>query len=236
MIFLDNASTTKPDDEIVNNFVKYQQYFFNPGANYSPSLFLNEKIESAREEIVNLLGGSKTGTFIFTGSSTEANNIILNSVVSNNKNEEYVFSSLEHPSIYALANKLLLGGRKVKFVPSTRDGFVDEKALLNSINENTKFVSVINVSNETGAVNSVNELAKKIKQINPKTLVHSDGVQALGKIKVEVDNLDFYTISSHKIYGLKGIAGFYCKNLKSLRPFVLGGGQEFDIRSGTTNA
>lgn len=236
MIFLDNASTTKPNDDIIKNFVDYQNYFFNPGANYSPSVFLSEKTEQTRKQLVKLLNGHENGTFIFTGSSSEANNIIINSVISNNKNEEYLFSSQEHPSVYNLANKLLLEGKKVKFIPSSKDGFIDVNALLNLINENTKFVSLINVSNETGAINKVNEIAKKIKEINPKTLIHSDGVQALGKIKVDVSNLDFYTISSHKIYGLKGIAGFYCKNIKTLKPFIIGGGQEFNIRSGTTNA
>ncbi len=236
MIFLDNASTTKPDEQIIQNFVDYQKYYFNPGANYSPSVFISSLIEKARAEIVSLLGGNELGTFVFTPSSTISNNIILNSVISNNKNEEYVFSSLEHPSVLNFANKLLLDGKKVIFVPSTIDGFIDEKELLNAINPNTKFVSIINVSNETGAVNNVNYLAKKIKEINPKTLVHSDGVQALGKIKICLDNLDFYTISSHKIYGIKGIAGFYAKNIKTLKPFVIGGGQEFNIISGTTNA
>lgn len=236
MIFLDNASTTKPDDEILGKFVDYQKYFFNPGANYSPSIFLSEKIDEIRHEIIKLLNGDELGTFIFTGSSTIANNTVINSVISNNKNEEYIFSSLEHPSVFAFANKLLLDGKKIVFIPSTSDGFVDENLLLKSINQNTKFVSIINVSNETGAINNVNEIAKKIKQINPKTLVHSDGVQALGKIKANVSYLDFYTISSHKIYGLKGIAGFYCKNLKTLKPFIIGGGQEFNISSGTTNA
>lgn len=235
MIFLDNASTTKPDDETVKNFVEYQKYFFNPGANYSPSIFLSEKIEQIRHKISKLLGGNESDSFIFTASSTIANNIIINSVVTNNKNEEYVFSSLEHPSVFNIATKLMLEGKKVIFIPSTSDGFIDTESLYNCINSNTKFVSIINVSNETGAINDIAEIAKKIKQLNPKTLIHSDGVQALGKIKVDVSNLDFYTISSHKIYGLKGVAGFYVKNIKNLKPFILGGGQEFNISSGTTN-
>lgn len=236
MIFLDNASTTKPDEQIINNFVNYQKYFFNPGANYSPSVFINSLVEKARAEIVRNLGGSKNGTFIFTSSSSIANNIIINSVVSNNKNEEYIFSSLEHPSVMNFATKLLQDGKKVLFAPTTSDGFVDEKALFSMINQNTKFVSVINVSNETGACNNVNFIAKRIKEINPKTLVHSDGVQALGKVEINLENLDFYTISSHKIYGLKGVAGFYAKNVKTLKPFVFGGEQEFNILSGTINA
>lgn len=237
MIFFDNASTTMVDNDILNKFNEYQnKYYFNPGALYKVSTDISSKIEETRKKIVELLKGDTNGTFIFTGTSTEANNIILNSVVTNNKNEEYVFSSLEHPSVYNYATKLLQEGRKVIFISSNPDGTINENELLGSINNNTKFVSIINVSNETGAINNVNILAKKIKEINPKTLVHADGVQALGKIEVNLSNLDYYTISSHKIHGLKGIAGFYAKNIKTLKPLILGGGQEFNIRSGTTNA
>lgn len=237
MIFLDNASTTKVDEITLQNFINYERdYYYNPGALYKISVDIAGKIEDVRKNIVKLLKGESSGTFIFTGSSTEANNIVLNSVVTNNKNEEYIFSSLEHPSIYNYAIKLLNEGRIVHFISTNPDGTINEQDLLSKINSNTKLVSIINVSNETGAINNVNLLSKKIKEINPKTLVHADGVQALGKIEVNVNNLDFYTISNHKIYGLKGIAGFYAKSLKTLKPLILGGGQEFNIRSGTTNA
>lgn len=236
MIFLDNASTTKPDNKIIDFFVESQKNYLNPGAIYSESIKLSQKIENSRQNVVRRLGGDPFGTFIFTSTSTEANNIILSSLVSNNKNEEYIFSSLEHPSVYNYAQDLVSKGRKVHFVNSTNDGKIDENHLYSLINNNTKFVSLIHVSNEVGTINNINEIAKKIKEINPKTLIHTDGVQALGKIKISLENIDFYTISSHKIYGLKGIAGFYCKNLKLLKPFILGGGQEFNIRSGTTNA
>lgn len=236
MIFLDNASTTKPDKEIIDCFVENQKYFLNPGAIYGESIKISEKIDNTRQNIIRFLKGDNFGNFIFTGTSTEANNIIINSVVSNNKNEEYIFSSLEHPSIYSVAQDLILKGRKVYFVNSFEDGKIDENHLYSLINENTKFVSIIHVSNEIGAINDINKIAERVKNINPKVLFHSDGVQALGKIKIDLSNVDFYTISSHKIYGLKGIAGFYCKNIKALKPYILGGGQEFNIRSGTTNA
>ena len=236
MIFLDNASTTKPDKEIIEYFVENQKYYLNPGALYGESIKISEKIEESRKNIVCLLSGDDLGTFIFTGTSTEANNIIINSSVSNNKNEEFIFSSLEHPSIYNIAESLISKGKKVFFVNSLPNGKIDENHLYSLINENTKLVSIIHVSNEIGTINDVNKIAGNVKKINPKTLFHSDGVQALGKIKVNVNNIDFYTISSHKIHGLKGIAGFYCKNIKTLKPYILGGGQEFNIRSGTTNA
>lgn len=236
MIFLDNASTTKPDDNILTSFLEYSKEYFNPSANYTPSVNLSKKIDEIREEIVKLLNGNNLGTFLFTSSSSEANNIIINSVVTNNKNEEFIFSSLEHPSVYNIAINLLNLGRKVHFINTLNSGEIDEEHLYSLINNNTKLVSLIHVSNETGAINNVNKISEKVKELNPKTLVHVDGVQALGKINVDCSNLDFYTISSHKVYGIKGIAGFYVKNLNTLKPFILGGGQEFNIRSGTTNA
>lgn len=236
MIFLDNAATTKPDKDILDAFIKYQEDFFNPGALYKSSVNLSRKIENTRDKIVKLLNGDPLGSFIFTGTSTEANNIIINSVISNNNNEEYIFSHLEHPSVFNIALNLLQKGKKVFFVNSLPNGTIDTNHLYGLINKNTKFVSIIHVSNETGAINDINLIAEKIKEINPKTLIHSDGVQALGKINVNISNLDFYTISSHKIYGVKGIAGFYTKKINLLKPYILGGGQEFNIRSGTTNA
>lgn len=237
MIFLDNASTTKVDNEILESFNKYQkEKYFNPGAPYKVSTDIAKEIEDIREKIVGLLCADPFGTFIFTGSSTEANNIILSSLVSNNKNEEYIFSQSEHPSVFNIANNLKNEGKKVIFIKNNPDGTINEEDLLSKISQNTKFVSIINVSNETGAINNVSELSKKIKSINSKVLVHSDGVQALGKIKINLEGIDFYTISSHKIYGLKGIAGFYASRLNNLKPFIIGGGQEFNIRSGTTNA
>lgn len=236
MIFLDNASTTKPSEEVLKNFVEYQKYYFNPSSGYKVSLEENELIDNARKEILKCLGKTD-GNFIFTASSSEANNIILNSLFNNNKKSEYIFSSIEHPSIYNIAEKFRQEGKIVHFVKTNEDGSINEENLLSLINENTRFVSLIHVCNETGAICDINTLANKIKQKNNKVFIHSDGVQAFGKINFKLnENIDAYTISSHKIHGLKGVAGFYFKNLALLKTFIYGGGQEFNIRSGTINA
>lgn len=235
MIFLDNASTTKPSEEILNKFIEYQKYYFNASSGYKVSVEESELIDNARKEILKCLG-KVDGNFIFTASSSEANNIIINSLVNNNKKSEYIFSKIEHPSIFNIAEKIRQDGKIVHFVGVNKDGTINEEELLNLINENTRFVSLIHVCNETGAICNIKEIAKKIKEKNNKVFVHSDGVQAFGKIDVKLnDYIDAYTISSHKIHGLKGVAGFYFKNLSLLKTFIYGGGQEFNIRSGTIN-
>lgn len=235
MIFLDNASTTKPSDEILNGFVEYQKYYFNASSGYKVSVEESGLIDDARREILKSLGKTD-GNFLFTASSSEANNIILNSLVNNNKKSEYIFSKVEHPSVYNLAEKFKQDGKIVHFVGVNKNGTIDEEELLSLVNENTRFVSLIHVCNETGAICDINSLAKKIKEKNNKVFVHSDGVQAFGKIVVKLgEYIDAYTISSHKIHGLKGVAGFYFKNLSLLKTFIFGGGQEYNIRSGTIN-
>lgn len=235
MIFLDNASTTKPSEEILSKFIEYQKYYFNASSGYKVSVEENELIDNARVDILKCLGVS-CGNFIFTASSSEANNIIINSLVNNNKKSEYIFSEIEHPSVYNLAEKFKQERKIVHFVKTNKDGTINEQDLLNLINENTRFVSLIHVCNETGAICDINNLAKQIKEKNNKVFVHSDGVQAFGKIDVKLNEyIDAYTISSHKIHGLKGVAGFYFKNLSLLKTFIYGGGQEYNIRSGTIN-
>lgn len=235
MIFLDNASTTKPSEQILNNFIEYQKYYFNASSGYKVGVEESELIDNARKDILKCLGLT-TGNFIFTASSSEANNIIINSLVNNNKKSEYIFSEIEHPSVYNIAEKFRQEGKIIHFIKPNLDGTINEEQLLNLINENTRFVSLIHVCNETGAICNVNELAKKIKAKNNKVFIHSDGVQAFGKINVKLSEyIDAYTISSHKIHGLKGVAGFYFKNLSLLKTFIYGGGQEYNIRSGTIN-
>ena len=105
------------------------------------------------------------------------------------------------------------------------------------IDNKTDFVSLIHISNETGAVNDIKYIAKKCKSINPNIVIHSDGVQALHKLKLNMVTLgvDFYTISSHKINGVKGVAGLYIANPNKFTPFIYGGGQEMNLRGGTEN-
>ncbi|MBQ8428366.1 MAG: aminotransferase class V-fold PLP-dependent enzyme, partial [Clostridia bacterium] len=128
------------------------------------------------------------------------------------------------------------GTAEVRFAPLQRNGCVDIEKLLALVDEKTSFVSVIHVNNETGAINDINAIAEKVKKKNPRTIFHSDGVQAYGKVPVKLSkNIDLYSVSAHKIGGLKGVGGLIKRKSLLLPPYIMGGGQESGRRSGTEN-
>lgn len=237
MIYLDNAGTTKPHKKITELLIDlHENFYFNPSAGYEKARKTKALIESARNSVAKCVN-AKPENVIFTSCATEANNQIIKSNVDSNKKNEYIFSQGEHPSVYNVALDLKNNGYIVHFIPLKANGSIDEDLLLKTINNNTKFVSIMFVSNETGAINDIENLVKKIKEKNQKIYIHSDCVQALGKISINFKklNIDAITISSHKINGTKGAGALVCKNPEKLKPFILGGGQENNLRSGTEN-
>ena len=141
----------------------------------------------------------------------------------------------EHSSIHNAIQAVRNAGFIVEEIPLTKEGTVSIEAFKQLMTKDVGLVSVIHVSNETGAINPIKELVNIAKTVNPNVLFHSDGVQACMKINVNLDDLgvDFYTISGHKIHAPKGIAGLYIR--KNLKPFLIGGGQQEGLRGGTEN-
>ena len=139
-------------------------------------------------------------------------------------------------AVFAAAQEAGRRGVEARFAPLNQDGSVNEEELLKLVDEKTSLVSVIHVNNETGAINDINGLAKKVKAKNPRTLFHSDGVQAYGKLPFKLDgNVDMYSVSAHKIGGLKGTGALIKRKKLVLQPYIWGGGQENGLRSGTEN-
>lgn len=236
MIFLDNASTTKIYDEALKEYVfQSEQNYFNASALYKPGSDVLKQVNNARKTIIKLLGGSGFDNLIFTSGATESNNLAIMGSLRKNMGK-LVFSYAEHPAVFNVAKNLENLGYHVEFVKLTKDGVVDEQDFCEKV-KGASFVSVMHVCNETGAVNNIKKLVKIAKQENKNIIFHSDGVQAFGKVPVNVSDLgvDLYTISSHKIHGPKGVGALYVKNGINLKPIVFGGGQEFNIRSGTEN-
>ena len=236
MIFLDNASTTKLNEVAKTEIIKSQGLFFNPSAVYGAGLDIKNKIENAKKEICKALGTDYKNNLIFTGSATEANNLAIFGSIKKTS-EQLIFSIGEHPSVYNCALELKARGYNVQFISLKENGEVDLEQLKELLKSPTSFVSIMQVSNETGAINDIEKIVKIVKQKHPRAIIHCDGVQAFGKISVNVDNLgvDLYTISAHKIHGPKGIGALYSKYIKKLKPIIFGGEQEFGIRSGTEN-
>ena len=236
MKYFDNASTTKISTSSLESYIKASELFYNPSSLYKQAGEVKNSIESIRAHFLKVLHGDKKSTIIFTGCATESNNSVLHNIVIR-KDKKYIFSSGEHSSIYEPAKKLQEQGYNIVFVPLKDNGSVDEDLLYKEIDNTVALVSIIHVSNETGAINDIKTIASKVKKINPNILVHSDGVQALGKIKIDLKELgiDFYTISAHKINGPKGVGALYIANPNKFKSFLTGGAQENGLRAGTEN-
>lgn len=234
MIYLDNAATTRPSIPALEDAGRaLNELFFNPSAPYAGGLQTRREIETARRELLSLTGDTENYELVFTSCGTEADNQAVFSAV---KRGNFVLSEGEHAAVYECAKELKNRGIEVRFAPLNTDGSVNTDALLRLVDDKTALVSVIHVNNETGAVNGISGLAEQVKQKNSRTLFMSDGVQAFGKIPFRLTkNIDLYTVSAHKIGGLKGVGALIRRKNVSLAPYLYGGGQEGGKRSGTEN-
>ena len=235
MIYLDNAATTVPDEGAVNAALQFLKIdgFYNPSALYRAGFAAHKEIEEARRTILSLLAPQGGYELVFTGSGSEADN---QAVFSSARRGNFVTTAGEHAAIYQSAKELEKRGIEVRFAPLRSDGSADTEALLSMVDKDTSCASVIHVNNETGAVNDIAAIAAAAKKINPALLFHSDGVQAFGKIPFALTkDIDLYTVSAHKIGGVRGVAGLFRKKGVRLSPYIFGGGQENGLRSGTEN-
>lgn len=235
-LYFDYASTTPIKDNVMEAYLNASKLFYNPSSLNEMSIAVKEKIEEARSKILSFLNARPKSKLIFTSCATESNNSVLRSFIKR-KDKRYIVSMGEHSSIYETAKKMIDEGYQIDFAPLMSDGRVDEEKLFAMIDEKTDFLSIIHVNNETGAINDIEQIVKRAKKINPKIIVHSDGVQAIGKIDVDLTKLgvDLYTFSGHKIGCVRGIAGLYIAPNIHYTPYILGGGQEMGLRSGTEN-
>lgn len=235
MIFLDNASTTRMDAELIKIIENYSiNEFFNPSAPYYKAKDIGRRLGEAQKDILRVFNGVKGSTFVFTSSATESNNSVLLGQL-NKRYNKVIISRGEHNSISSTVAEIERKGFEVVYVDLNNKGQVDINDFKTKMTEDVGLVSIIHVSNETGAINDIETLVKIAKEVNPNCLFHADGVQAFGKIDIDLTKLDvdYYTISAHKIHGPKGIAGLYVK--KTFKPYILGGGQQNGLRSGTEN-
>lgn len=233
--YLDNAATTKMFDDVAKEAsIFLTEKFFNPSAVYAPAVQVKREILEAKKSLLNCLGTNQ-GDLIFTGSATESNNTVIMGLKNNGK--RFLFGAGEHPSVKECAIELSKRGYKVEFIPLNADGEIDIEKYKNMLDENVGFISVQHVSNETGAVNPIAKLVKLARKYNKNVLFHSDGVQAFMKFPYSLLDLDvdFYTVSAHKIYGPKGVGALYIKKGSKINPYIYGGGQENSLRSGTEN-
>lgn len=239
MIYLDNGATTKPRKEVVQEYVKNcEEGFFNPSAVYSSAFGVSKQVDEVRKMLLNILSGEEyKDRIVFTSGATEANNLAIFGAATN-KNQKYLFSLGEHPSVYNCAQELLTRGYNVQFIPLSHSGQIDYDAFEKMCDRETCFVSTMFVSNETGAVNDLEKIRQIIDKNNPKCIFHVDAVQGFCKLPLSVKKLkiDLLSMSAHKIGGLKGVGALYISGRVNLKNISYGGGQEKGLRSGTVNA
>lgn len=235
MIYLDNASTTKCSKrtlEIANKYFEFD--FFNPSSTYKQSVNIKTTINNCRNDILNMLKGD--GKVIFTSSGTESD---VTSLLGSKKKpgSKILISSLEHSAIYETSLELKKRGFEVVFCPVDSSGKIVLEKYLEALDQNVSLISIIHVNNETGAINDIKKLVELAKSVSKSIIFHSDGVQAVGKIDVDLTDLgvDLYSFSAHKIGGLKGCAALFIKNNINISPLLFGGGQEFNLRPSTEN-
>ena len=236
MIYFDNAATTKPSVTAVKKAEKFiTDEYFNPSALYRGGLNVAKEISAARESVLKNLGlNADKYEVIFTSCGTESDNF---AVLGSGKRGIYVTDEGEHSAVYKSFNELARRKTDVRFIGLNKDGGVKTDSLFEFVkNNDVGFVSVVHVNNETGAINDVGFIADELKRIKPSVVFHCDGVQAYGKIPFAFsENIDFYSISAHKINALKGCGALIKKRKVSVAPLIFGGGQENGLRSGTEN-
>lgn len=235
MIYLDNAASTKIHDEVLQEMLPYlQEQFGNPSSIHRYGRLAQKAIQKARKQVANLIN-AEASEILFTSGGTESNNTVLYGISKKSPGSRIITSSIEHDAILEPCKKLEKDGFDVVYLPVDEQGQIDPNVLKNSLTENTSLVSIMSGNNEVGTLEPIENFITICHE--RKTPFHTDAVQSVGKIPINVKDLeiDLLSISSHKINGPKGIGALYIKKGLKIDPVILGGGQEHGLRSGTEN-
>ncbi|OGO76677.1 MAG: cysteine desulfurase NifS [Clostridiales bacterium GWB2_37_7] len=235
LVYLDNSATTKPYKEVIDEVAEcMEKYFANPSSAHRLGVEAEKKIKAAREKVAAFIK-AKPQEIIFTSGGSEANNMAVLGIVS--KCDHIITTRIEHPSIIRLLQDLEKDSFDVTYLDVDCYGIINLEQLAKSIRENTKLISIMYVNNELGSIQPIQEIVSIVRSKSKKAKVHIDAVQALGKLNINVRELgaDLISLSAHKVHGPKGVGALYIKEGLRLRPLIAGGGQEYDLRSGTEN-
>lgn len=236
MVYLDNNATTPLDPQVAEKMTWFiQKHFGNPSSLYPIGRQVKELLTEARELVAAALGAHRS-EIIFTGSGTESDNFAIIGVLeARPEKKQFITSAIEHPAVLETARYLEKRGYLVHYLPVDRFGTVDLNYLESVISDETALVSVMMANNEIGTIQPLEDIIRLAHRYG--VPVHSDAVQAFGKMEINVKKLgvDLLTVSSHKIYGPKGVGALYVKKGTPILPFIHGGHQEFGLRAGTEN-
>lgn len=230
-IYLDYSATTMPDDKVIERFNEVaKNYYANPNSNHFKGKESNNLIKNA-EEIISKYFGVSTEELIFTSGASESNNMALKGLEYESGRSKIITTPLEHSSIVGPLGYLQKQGVIIEFLELNSDGTVSIEDLKKKLDDDVVLVSVCAVDSETGTREPIEEIGEILK--NHKTLFHVDLTQAVGKVSVNLQNVDMASFSGHKIYSFKGIGGLIKKEGINITPLIHGGKSTTIFRSGT---
>jgi len=238
-IYLDYAATTPLDPRVLEAMMPYMtEHFGNPNSIHSFGREARRAIDGAREKIAQLLN-CQPSEIVFTSGGTESDNLALRGVAEayRHKGNHIVTTAIEHHAVLRTCKALEDMGFSVTYLPVDEHGLVSPEQVAEVVNERTILVSVMHANNEIGTIEPITEIVRVVKEKRPDTIVHTDAVQTVGHIPVDIQELgvDLLSFSAHKFYGPKGIGGLFVRKGVRLVPQITGGGQERNRRSGTEN-
>lgn len=239
-VYMDNNATTMVDPQVLEAMLPYfTEKYGNPNSLHKFGTASHPAIAKAIDQVYTAINAADADDIIFTSCATESNNWVLQSVwidkIVNGDKNHIVTTEVEHPSVLSTCKFLEEQGVKVTYLPVNEQGIVEAHTVKSFITDKTALVSVMWANNETGMIFPIKEIGDICKEKG--VLFHSDGVQAVGKIPVDMQavNVDFMSMSAHKFHGPKGIGALYIKNSQALSPLLHGGEHMGGRRSGTLN-
>lgn len=245
LVYLDNSATTRQYDQVTDAMAEaMRETYGNPSSLHSLGVAAEKKVREARKSLASVFGASEDEIY-FTSGGTESDNTVLAGAAGVRKRtgRKIIVSAVEHPAVLEPARRLEKAGFEVEYIGVDRHCHLNMEQLEAALSEDTILVSVMGVNNEAGTIMPIGEIARMKDEYNKShgtnIWLHSDAVQALGKIQVSVkkewQGVDFISASGHKIHGPKGIGVMYARKGLNIESFMVGGGQERHMRSGTEN-
>ena len=237
-VYLDNSATTRPSDAVVSAMLRVlTENWHNPSALYQPAMQA-EKLMSAAREACLKAAGAAGHTLVFTAGGTESDNLgILGYLRTVKKPGRVLLFSVEHPAVLNCTQEITRMGHKVEHIPVDKQGVCDLAKLEAMLGEDVHLITLMQVNNEVGAVQPIEDVCKLRDRLAPKAAIHVDGVQGFLRVPFHFgkSGVQSYAFSGHKIHASKGVGGLILRKGHRVAPIIFGGGQEGDIRSGTEN-